>query len=58
MEALKSVEPPVLVPIAALPALLPPPAVDAEQLVQQFYELRDRYGDVIRIASGVDAKAI
>lgn len=56
--ALREVEPPARVRLAALPALVPAAAVDPERLVDQFHRTRDRFADAVRRASGLDLSHI
>jgi len=57
-DALKQVEPPVTVPVAAPPALIPAPAVDPDYLVDSFHQRRDRYADAVRRGFGLDLPRI
>jgi len=58
IDALKQVEPPVAVPMAAPPALIPAPAVDPDNLVDCFHRSRDRYANTVRRGSGLDLPRI
>jgi hypothetical protein len=53
-EYLRHCEPPVQVRMASPPVLIPSPAVDTDFLADFFHDVRDRYADAIRRASGLD----
>jgi hypothetical protein len=58
LDALKRVEPPVIARTAAPPALVPTAGVDPDQLVDHFFESRDRYAEAVRRAFGLDLPRI
>jgi hypothetical protein len=58
IDALRRMEPPVLVRRAAGTELVPTAAIDPDQLVDHFYESRERYAEAVRSAFGLDLPGI
>jgi hypothetical protein len=58
IDMLRLIEPPVTVRFSAPPAVLPAAAVDPEELVDRFHEVRDWYADAVRRAGGLDLPGI
>jgi hypothetical protein len=53
-DALRWIEPPVTVAVAAPALTIPAPAIDPDWLVDQFHQTRDRYSEAVRRAFGLD----
>ncbi|PWU06040.1 MAG: hypothetical protein C5B51_13180 [Terriglobia bacterium] len=58
IDALKQIEPPVTARASAPQDLVPAPAVDPDQLVDHFYEARERYAEAVRQSLGLDLPRI
>ena len=51
---LKQVEPPIIIRMSTPTLLLPTPAVDPDQIVDDFPQLRDRFATAVHAAASVD----
>jgi len=51
---LKQVEPPIIIRMSTPTLLLPTPAVDPDQIVDDFPQLRDRFATAVHTAASVD----
>ena len=57
-EALRWIEPPVMVAVVAPALTAPTPAVDPDWLVEQFHQTRHRYAEAVRRAFGLDLRRL